>query len=77
LKKKFWLSLLKRSPNSYILLQSLYPLPSGCALQSLDTVPFRSSINTHVFDALRHSAEKVWKRPVLFSLLKCQRECLV
>jgi hypothetical protein len=54
------LSLLKRSPKSYILLQTLFPLPSGCTLQSLlNTVPFRTGINTHVFYALRHSMQKM------------------
>ena len=54
------LSLLKRSPKSYILLQTLFPLPSGCTLQSLlNTVHFRTSINTHVFDALCHSLQKM------------------
>jgi hypothetical protein len=48
------LSLLKRSPKSYIL------LPSGRTLQSLlNTVPFRTSINTHVFDALCNSLQKM------------------
>jgi hypothetical protein len=45
------LSLLKRSPKSYILLQTLFPLPSGRTLQSL--------LNTHVFYALRHSLQKM------------------
>jgi len=54
------LSLLKRSPKSYILLQALFPLPSGRTLQSLlNTIPFRTGINTHVFDALRHSLQKM------------------
>jgi hypothetical protein len=54
------LSLLKRSPKSYIFLQTLFPLPSGRTLQSLlNTVPFRSGINTHVCDALRHSLQKM------------------
>jgi len=50
LKKKIWLCLLKRSPKSYILFQTLFPLPSGYTLQSLlNTVPFRTGINTHFF----------------------------
>jgi hypothetical protein len=54
------LSLLKRSPKSYILLQTLFPLPSGRTLQSLlNTVHFRTGINTHVFYALRHSLQKM------------------
>jgi hypothetical protein len=54
------LSLLKRSPKLYILLQTLFPLPSGRTLQSLlNTVHFRTGINTHVFDALRHSLQKM------------------
>jgi hypothetical protein len=54
------LSLLKRSPKSYILLQTLFPLPSGRTLQSLlNTVHFRTGLNTHVFDALRHSVQKM------------------
>ena len=49
-------SLIKRSPKSYILLQTLFRLPSGCTLKSLlNTVHFRTGINTHVFDALHHS----------------------
>jgi hypothetical protein len=53
------LSLLKRTPKSYIL-QTLFPLPSVCTLQSLlNTVPFRTGINTHVFDAIRHSLQKM------------------
>jgi hypothetical protein len=40
LKKKISLYLLKHSPKSYIILQTLFPLPSGCTLQSLlNTVP--------------------------------------
>ena len=54
------LSLLKRSPKSYMLLQTSFPLPSGCTLQSLlNTVRFRTGINTHVFDALRYSLQKM------------------
>jgi len=54
------LSLLKRSPKSYTLLHTLFPLPSGRTLQSLlNTVQFRTGINTHVFDALRHSVQKM------------------
>ena len=54
------LSLLKRSPKSYTLLQALFPFPLGRTLQSLlNTVPFRTGINTHVFDALRHSLQKM------------------
>ena len=57
------LSLLKRSPKSYILLQTLFPLPSGRTLQSLlNTIPFRTGINTHVFDALRHSLQKMYQK---------------
>src|SRR5215469_2536436 len=58
--KNLALSLLKRSPKSYILLQKLFPLPSGHTLQSLlNTVPFRTGINTHIFYALRHSVQKI------------------
>jgi len=54
------LSLFKRSPKSYILLQMLFHLPSGRTLQSLlNTVHFRTGINTHVFDALHHSLQKM------------------
>ena len=54
------LSLLKRSPKSYVLLQTLFPLPSGCNIQSfLNTIHFRTGINNHVFDALRHSVQKM------------------
>ena len=57
------LSLLKRSPKSYILLQTLFPLPSECTLQSLlNTIPFRTGINTPVFDALRHSLQKMYQK---------------
>jgi len=53
------LSLLKRSPKSCILLQT-FPLPSGRTLQSLlNTVHFRTGINTHVFYTLRHSLQKM------------------
>jgi hypothetical protein len=71
LKKKILaLSLLKRSPKSYILLQKLFPLPSGRTLQSLlNTVPFRTGINTHVFDALRHSMQKMSEKDRYCSLL--------
>ena len=34
------LSLLKRSPKSYVLLQTLFLLPSGCTLQSLKFCSF-------------------------------------
>jgi len=54
------LSLLKRSPKSYVLLRILFPLPSGSTLQFLpNTIPFTTGINTHVFDALRHSLQKM------------------
>ena len=63
IKEKFWLSLLKRSPKSYILLQTLFPLPSGCILQSLlNTVHFRTGINAHVFDALVTLCRKCLKK---------------
>jgi hypothetical protein len=52
------LALLKRSPKSYILLQTLFPLPSRRTLQSvLNTVHFTAGINAHVFGALKHSAQ--------------------
>jgi hypothetical protein len=58
--KNLALSLLKHSPKCYILLQTLFPLPSWCTLQSLlNTIPFRTGINIHVFDALRHSLQKM------------------
>ena len=64
------LSLLKRSPKSYILLQTLFPLPSGCTLQSLlSTVHFRTSINTHVFEALHHSLQKMSEKDQYCCLL--------
>jgi hypothetical protein len=59
LKTNVWLCLLKRSPKSYILLQTLFPLPSRRTLQSLNTVHFRTGINTHAFDALHHSVQKM------------------
>jgi hypothetical protein len=50
------LSLLKRSPKTYYLLQMLLSLPSGNTLQTLfNAVHFRTSISTNIFDALRHS----------------------
>ena len=59
MKKKIALSLLKRSPKFYILLHTLFPLPSGRTLQSLlNTFPFRTGINT-MFYALRHSLQKM------------------
>jgi len=54
------LPLLMRSPKCYTLLHTLFPLPSGRTLQSLlNTVQFRTGINTHVFYALRHSMQKM------------------
>jgi hypothetical protein len=45
--KMLALSVLKRSPKSYILLQT-FPLPSVCTLQSLlSTIHFRTGINIH------------------------------
>jgi len=53
-------SLLKRSPKSYVLLQTLFPLPSGRTFHScLSTVHFRTGINNHVFDALHHFVQKM------------------
>jgi len=53
------LSMLKRSPKSYILLQT-FRLPSGRTLKSLlNTIHCRTGINTHVFDALCHSLQKM------------------
>ena len=64
------LSLLKCSPEFYILLQTLFPLPSGCTLQSLlNTVHFRTSINTHVFEALHHSLQKMSEKDQFCCLL--------
>jgi hypothetical protein len=38
----------------------LFPRTSGCTLQSLlNTVYFRTDINTHVFDVLHHSLQKM------------------
>ena len=73
-KKNLALSLLKRSPKSYVLLQTLFPLPSGRTLQSLlNTVHFRTGINNHVFDALRHSVQKMsekdWYSCLLFDVM--------
>ena len=49
------LSLLKCGPKSYILLE-IFSLP----LQTLlNIVPFKTGINTHVFDALRHCLQKI------------------
>jgi len=65
------LSLLKGSPKCYTLLHTLFPLPSGHTLQSLlNTVHFRTGINTHVFYALCHSMQKMSEKdPVLLSLI--------
>ena len=53
-------SLMKRSPKSYVLLQTSFSLQSGRILQSLlNTVHFRTGINNHVFDALRYSVQKM------------------
>jgi hypothetical protein len=56
------LSLLKRSPKSYIILRTLLPFPSRRSLQSiLNTVPFKTGINADVFHALLTVlAENVW-----------------
>jgi hypothetical protein len=55
------LSLLKCSPESYILLCTLLPLPCRQTLQSiLNAVHFLTGINAHVFSILKHSAENVW-----------------
>jgi hypothetical protein len=57
------LSVLKRSPKSYILHHTLLPLPSRRSLQSiLNTVTFRTDINAHIFRALQHSLQKVSRR---------------
>jgi hypothetical protein len=84
LKKKFWLSLslLKRSPKSYIFLQTLFPLPSGRTLQSLlNTVPFRTGINNHVFYALHHSLQKMsvkdWYCCLLFDEMSIRMSGLI
>jgi hypothetical protein len=54
------LTLLKHSPKSYILLHTLFPLPSRRTLQSLlNTVHFKTSNNAHVFCALQHSLQKM------------------
>jgi hypothetical protein len=58
--KMLALSLLKHSPKSYVLLQTLFLLPSGLSLQSLlNTVHFKTGISNHVFDALCHSVQKM------------------
>jgi len=52
------LSLLKRSPKSYTFLHSLFPLTSRQSLQSfLNTVHFRTGINAHVFNTLKHTLQ--------------------
>ena len=59
-KKNFGFALLRRSPKSYVLLQTLFPLPSGRNLQSLlNIVNFRTGINNNVFHAVRHSVQKM------------------
>jgi len=64
------LSIIKHSPKSYILLQTLFPLPSGRTLQSLlNAVYFRTSINTHVFEALHHSLQKMSEKDQYCCLL--------
>jgi len=68
--KMLAVSLLKRSPKSYVLLQMLFPLPSGRTFQSLlNTVHFRTGINNHVFDALHHSVQKMSEKDQYCCLL--------
>jgi hypothetical protein len=68
--KMLALSLLKRSPKSYIFLHTLLPLPSRGSLQSiLNTVPFRTGINAHVFHALQQSLQKMSDRDKYCCLL--------
>jgi hypothetical protein len=64
------LSLLKHSPKSCTLLHTLFSLPSRQNLQCLlNIVHFRTGINTHVFDALRHSLQKMSDKNQYFCLL--------
>jgi hypothetical protein len=59
-KDNFAQSLLQCSPKSYILLRTLFPLPSGQTLHSvLGTVQLMTGINSYVFDMLCHYAENV------------------
>jgi hypothetical protein len=54
------LSLLKRSPKSCSLLQTILPLPSRRTLQSiLSNFHFTTGINAHVFGTLKHSLQKM------------------
>ena len=64
--KMLALSLLKCSPKFYSFLQSLFPLPSRCTLQSVksvsSTVHFVAGIIAHVFGALQHSLQTMSDR---------------
>jgi hypothetical protein len=61
--KMLALSLLKCSPKSYSFLRLLLPLPSKRTLQSvINTVHFAAGINAHVFDALKHTLQKMSDR---------------
>jgi hypothetical protein len=58
--KALALALIKCSPKSNILLQTLNPLPSRRTVQFLlNTVHFKTDIITHVFGALVHSVQKM------------------
>jgi hypothetical protein len=60
LKKKFWLCLYLSLAQNPIFFFRHLPLPSGRTLQSLlNTDPFRTGIDTHAFDALHHSLQKM------------------
>ena len=68
-------SILKRSPRSYIFLRSLFPLPSRRTLQSLlNTVQFRTGINAHVFSVLKDHVQTM--SDVVSCLTKCQSESI-
>jgi len=51
-------SILKFTPGSYAILQSLFPLPSRSTLQSLlNTVQCRMGMNAHVFIILKDNVQ--------------------
>jgi hypothetical protein len=69
-RKKFWLSIVKRSPRSYAFLRSLFPLPSRRTLQSLlNNVQFRTGINAHVFSVLKDNVQTMSDKDHLCCLM--------
>jgi hypothetical protein len=66
-------SFLKHSPKSYVLLRSLFLLPSWPTLPSaLNTVHFKTGINANVFGALQHSRRTcLVKTGVMYGKIVC------